>query len=238
MKSKEDSEISDRTKQKQANEVGTETGSTTSMIKLLCAAFSKIKNIRKTNDTMAPVKIIQQETIKPVEITYENQVPMAGTGYLNNKSKIVCTKNLASCYALIVIGKTADGTPIGALNHWIGDELSAEDTIKSMTKALKSQGMVTSGMQCFAIGGQKDFSDMTKEIDSLVKRKIIQQAKLEVNNNGENTDLIVRINDNKEISIEYTTRKIHVKSDSSQAVQEDNNDLVATALAALRNRSP
>lgn len=238
MDSRNKDEISNKIRQEQADKDSTALAesSTSLMEKLFSCACSKRKSGGKTKDTKAPIKMIQQETIDLMEIDKKNQVPMASTGYLNNKNKMVCTEALASCYALIVVGKTANGTPIASLNHWVGDELSAEDTIKSMKKALKSQGGVTSEMQCFAIGGQKDFSDMTNEINSLVKRKIIQQAKLEVNGHGENTDVIVRLNENKEISIEYTTRNIHAKKDTLQA--EDENDIVASALASLRNRSP
>lgn len=228
-------------KKTEASEAKNVTDSSTNFIKkFFISALSKISKNKPQvtqEDSVAPINIIQQESISLDKIDSQ-RVPMAGTGYLNDKCQALYTEGLASCYALIVVGRTAKGTPIASLTHWIGDEQSAEDTILNMKKVLKTQGGKVSEMQCFAIGGQKDFSDMTQEIESLVKRKILNQAKVEVNEHGENSNLIVRLNDNMQLCIEYSTTKNNPNNDKMPVQQEDKHDVLASALAALRKRSP
>ncbi|KTD61739.1 hypothetical protein [Legionella spiritensis] len=127
------------------------------------------------------------------------------TVFLRKSSEMIGTAKLADCYALIVIGEQRDGKKIIGLNHWIGENKTAEAVLELLKNTMLRMGVMEESFFSCALGGDKDHPDNTEELKKLQEKGIIQEVRYEINKEpSEITDLLIQITD-KGVELQYFT---------------------------------
>jgi len=134
-------------------------------------------------------------------------VGIGQSAFASGNNSALGTEQLASCYALIVLGQTKQGTPLLGMHHWIGDDLRAEEALTEMKDELLRRGAEQEQFKCLALGGHSEFPAMKNEIQELMQRGLIQAALFDLNEGDENTALIISIAPDNKIFIDYETKK-------------------------------